>query len=179
MHSSQRSIEHRDFLVSDGLYDIQHLSLTPQKLAWIWDMVKSYKTLHSDYGDKTGNTFVNRITSNSSVWFQVMQGDVMVGVVFADLMNGWTDMEGHFFFFDKKPTEKIKVCQNLLKWLFVEFPSLDRISVNVPSIYFSTKRLVLRLGFKEEGAKRNGTRIGGRTHDLVAYGILREDVLNG
>lgn len=178
MLSSERKAPDSSVLVQEDGYEVRHLQLTPELVAWIWERVRTYRTLFSDLGRKDTQSFIDRLLSIDSMWFQVTKDQELVGIMFASEFRDMSDCDAHFFFFDKKPKSKIKMVRAFLRWIFTEMPTLSRVSVRVPEIYFSTKRLVTHIGFKEEGIKRRAMLIGGRWHNVTLFGLLREEMLD-
>ena len=69
--------------------------------------------------------------------------------------------------------------KNMLKYVFKEFPTLRRLSVEIP-MYVSkhTFGFTYALGFRKEGRKRSCVLYKGEWFDVTCFGILREEALN-
>lgn len=140
--------------------------------------MQGYRTLFSDLTRGDESNFVAVMCKPYSLWIEVMNDHVPVGVIYFTELDMEIDCNAHMIFFDRKPSEKFLVCKQLLEEMFKEHPRLERMSATVPGIYFSTLQLAKRLGFKLEGIKRHGTLMNGRWIDLKMLGILREEVLS-
>lgn len=72
-----------------------------------------------------------------------------------------------------------KVAEPVLGWVFKEVPSLLRLSAWTLASNAPACRVAEDLGFVEEGVMRDAAILGGRTQDLVLYGLTRRDFENG
>jgi len=155
-------------------WTVQDLTLSMDKLNRIWRMLKRSRTLFSDLTINDVPNFIAVVTSENSLWFEVRENNVLIGIVWFGEMHQVTDCLGHMVFFDRRPAEKKQVCVLIVKWMFSNFP-LERISVNVPVIYDRTLSLLRTIGFTTEGKKRHASLIGGKWQDHILYGITREE----
>jgi len=156
-------------------WTVREVELTPEKTDAIWQMLKKYKTLFSDLTRDDPQNFVKIITDKDTMWFEVIEYDVIVGIIWFGEMWKITDCEAHMVFFDRQPSEKVGVCKEMVKWMFANFP-LHRITVAPPAIYHATIRLLEKIGLKREGCKRQSVLIGGKWNDQLIYGILRNEI---
>lgn len=153
---------------------VRELVLTWPKVTQLWNDMQAYKTLFSDLTRGDFNNFLRLVTQPNTVWFEVMEGEKTIGVLWLSDLELMIDANAHMVFFDRKPQEKVGVCKELIRWAFSNIP-LQRISVELPIIYYATIRLVEKLGFKYEGTRRRSVLIGG-WKDVKMFGILREEV---
>lgn len=158
---------------------IRRLEASPEKLWALWELMQGYRTLFSDLTRGDVENFQSVMCKPYSLWLEVMNDHVPVGIIYFTEMDAEIDCNAHMIFFDRKPAEKFEVCRKLLADMFDAYPQLERMSATVPAIYLSTIRLAKKLGFRLEGTKRRGTLMGGKWIDLELYGILRSEVSHG
>lgn len=176
MLSSERGVEARCVLAY-GEWSVVELALTPEKLKWIWEEMNRFRTLFSDFTRGDFDTFYAVITSHDSVWLEILDGQGQtVGIAYWTDMLRMLDAECHLIFFDGKPAEKTELCREIARWFFIEYPQFHRMTATLPHIYHATIRLAKRIGFVEEGRKRQARLIGGRLVDEVILGLLAEEL---
>ena len=156
-------------------WSVREVELTPEKVKALWEMLQRYKTLFSDLTRNDIDNFVRVITAQNSMWFEVVDYDVIVGIIWFGDMWQVTDCNAHMVFFDRRPAEKVDLCRAVVRWMFDNFP-LRRITVSPPAIYHATLRLLEKIGFKQEGRKRDAVLLGGKWNDQIIFGILRQEV---
>lgn len=156
-------------------WTVRELELTQEKTLAVWQMLQRYKTLFSDLTRGKPSEFVQALTNPNNLWFEVIEYDVIIGIIWFSDLSQITDCTAHMVFFDRKPTEKAEVCREMIRWMFNNFP-LNRITVTPPAMYHATIRLLKRLGMKYEGCKRQSVLIGGKWNDQHFYGILRSEI---
>lgn len=159
-------------LVTCGQFTVHELLLTPDKAAYIWEMVNKFRTLFSDLTKGDVRNFLRFITDVDSIWFEIHDGEAMIGILCLTNMHKIVDTDAHIIFFDIMLSNKVQLCKEIVKWVFANFP-LERISVDVPSFYHRTRRLVQNIGFKLEGERRRGVLIGGNWVNVLLFGITR------
>lgn len=150
---------------------------TPDKVKKVWDEMNSHKSLFTDLtvGDK--KMFDILFLSQDNFWLEVVDKDnKLVGVMFLTNLQMVIDAQVHIVFFDRQLAEKVELCKQAIEWVFHHFP-LRRLSANIPSIYFATIRLAKKVGFKEEGRRRDVYLIGNKWVDEDVLGILRAEVI--
>lgn len=166
----------QDAIVTVDKWEVREMAaLSPEKIDALWGMLQKYRTLFSDLTIDDKANFIQAIIAPHTMWFEVVEHDVIVGIVWFSDMYQVTDCTGHMVFFDRLPAEKLRLCKGLVKWMFVQFP-LQRMTVTPPEIYFATIRLLLKIGLKYEGRKRQAVLLGGKWNDQMIYGILRSEV---
>lgn len=158
-----------------GKWHVQDMTLSPDKLRQVWRMLRKQRTLFSDLTSGDVGNFVASVTSSNSVWFEVRQNGVIVGIIWFGDLHLVTDCLAHMVFFDREILDKKEVCIAAMKWMFRNFP-LQRMSVTPPVMYKKTINFLKIVGFKQEGLKRRGSLIGGRWWDLAMFGITRIEV---
>lgn len=153
-------------------WEVKEMVLTWEKVETLWEMMRKFTTLFSDLTRNDFMNFFKVLTQQQTLWFEIWEGDSLVGMLWLTDMELTVDASAHMAFFDRKPAEKEAVVAALIRWVFQHYP-LHRMSVNVPRMYHATHRLVERLGFRREGTKREAVMIHGKWDDVKSYGMLR------
>ena len=109
------------------------------------------------------------------MWFEILVEGETAGIICIVNMHKIVDVDAHIVFFDRDLADKVGLGKAFAQWLFANFP-IERVTVDIPVIYYATVRLVRKIGFKDEGRKRNAVLIGGRWVDSYIFGLLREEV---
>jgi RimJ/RimL family protein N-acetyltransferase len=162
-------------LIQLDRWEVDHLRLSWEKVDQLWQMLRKRKTLFSDLTRDDFLNFVQAISSPNSVWLEVREQGVVVGLIYFSEMHKVVDCTGHMVFFDRRPAEKLDLCRAVVKWMFDSFP-LHRMTVTPPVVYHATSRLLGRLGFTREGSMRQAVLLGGKWIDQLIFGITREEV---
>lgn len=156
---------------------VRELLLDPIKVLWIWEEMNKYRSLFSDLTKGDLKNFTVLLSQPDSLWFEVIdETSKIVGIMYLTHMHRVIDCEVHIIFFDRKPAEKVRLCRQVLSWVFERYP-FRRMTATIPSIYYRTIKLAMNVGFKEEGRKRESQLMGNRWVDEVILGILRHEVI--
>jgi len=178
--SEQRSVKASSFLITIGLWHVQELVLTQQKIDWLWSQVKRYPTLFSDLTKGKAHAFLDLLEVPYSYWLEILDtDDKTIGIVYVTDLGQQIDANFHLFFVDRDLSNKSELVKEILDHVFNKFPALHRLTATMPDIYFATKRLAIKSGFKLEGTIRESLLIGGKWRHEARYGILAKEVLNG
>lgn len=156
-------------------WTVRECELSPQKVDALWLQLQKYRTLFSDITKGDKSNFIRVITAPHTMWFEVVEYDVIVGIIWFGELWQVTDCVAHMVFFDRQPSEKIELCKAVVRWMFDNFP-LQRMSVTPPAIYHATIRVLEKIGFKREGCKRDAVLLGGKWNHQLLFGILRHEV---
>jgi RimJ/RimL family protein N-acetyltransferase len=165
-----------DVLFEVDKWQVRELSgLSPDKVDALWQMLQKHKTLFSDVTAGNKENFVQALIAPNTMWFEVREEGVLVGVIWFGQMYEVTDCLAHMVFFDRRPAEKLEVSREMMRWMFKSFP-IHRITVMPPVIYYAVIRLLEKLGMRQEGRKRESVLLGGKWVDQLIFGILRTEV---
>lgn len=178
--SSERSSEASDILIKHGPWRVKELELVPGKSLWLWNEMKKYRTLFSDFTKDNEQLFIAILRDPYSYWLEVIdEDDQTVGMMYVTDLDMLTDANIHLMFFDRKAAEKSELVKEMVELVFKKFTTLNRLTASFPELYHATIRLARRAGFTEEGRRRAVTMIGGRPQDELIFGILAEEALSG
>jgi len=158
-------------------YDVLEMRFTLEKAKWLWDEMNKYRTLWNDFTRGDFNSWYAILVSKDSYWLEVWKDEQLVGVVYWTDMFQFVDVQVHAMFFDRDLAGKTEICQRIAWWFFLKFPECHRMTATIPSIFHSTVRLLKRMGFKEEGRKRESLLMYGNRVDQMIFGLLASEVL--
>lgn len=156
-------------------WDVYQLELTPEKLDNMWATFQKYKSLFSDHNRNDKEGWIQYLLSPDTYWLEIKEGDMSVGLIYFEGFSKGIEIIGHMVYYDRKPAEKLEVTRGILGFMFENFP-IQRIVVEIPEMYRATDRLLIRLGFRKEGKKRQAVLLGGTWKDTFLYGLLRSDL---
>ena len=153
-------------------WELRPMSMDIRHLAETWIKLQAFPTLFSDATKGDIKNWISLLQDQEYVWYEVFEGDQVVGLIYVQLQGDDADL--HIMFFDRKPAEKKDLVRFFCRFLFDSLPELERISCVVPAMYFSTCRLASAIG-KWEGTRRKAVVIGGNRVDVHLYGLLRNE----
>lgn len=148
------------------------MQFTPDKAKWLWDEMNKYRTLWNDFTRNDFNSWLDQILRLDSFWLEVTKDGEPCGVVYWTDLWQFIDVNVHCMFFDRDLASKTELCRMIAVWFFNKFPEATRMTATIPAIYHTTSRLLKRLGFKEEGRKRESLLMYGNKVDELIYGLL-------
>lgn len=153
------------------------LTLSPAKVNWLWTKLSGRPSEFSEFVAPDPAAFEAALLSQSLLWYEFpAEEEKSGGLIALSHTEGETDATIRVLMVDKRPGEKMDAFRNWIKFVFANFP-VNRITVEIPDLHFALKRLVDRAGFRREGTKRDGTRMGGRWVNVGIHGILRSEVV--
>lgn len=157
------------------------MPLSIDNLKEVWERSKEHTTLFSQEVRADFNKFIslfvkegrNGIEATGLFWVV----DDFVGVFYmTEIMDH--DALVHYSFFDGRFKGRAELARRMLKFAFEKF-NFVRLTAVVP-VYAPPALTFARLvGFSEEGRKRKAILYKDSWHDLILFGVLREEVLNG
>lgn len=176
----QRGTKTSRVLVHNDKYEVKELRVTQAKVVWIWEEMRKYKTLFTDFDRYDVMKFGSLIEDQWTYWLEVVDSaNNIVGIIYITDLDKYVDANISIVFFDRRPAEKLALVKATIEVVFDRFPSLHRLTLSVPSIYHATIRLAKKLGFTREGTKRQSILMGSRWIDEEIYGILASETVYG
>jgi Acetyltransferases, including N-acetylases of ribosomal proteins len=176
--SSERETNPRRILVCSGSWRAYELELTADKIKWLWDEMSHYRSLFNDLTRGDITNFCAVMTLEDSFWLEVTdQEDNIVGLIYWTNMSQVIDTDAHVMFFDRKPAEKVALCREAAKYFFLHNPQCNRMTATLPIIYHASIRLAKKIGFRQEGVKRQSQLMGHKYVDEVIFGLLASEIL--
>ncbi|MEK0324153.1 MAG: GNAT family protein [Nitrosopumilus sp.] len=164
-------------------FGIRKEYMTPAKIGELWNEFKKHDVLFMDEIKGDPEAFIDIMLNPRSMWMEIfsLEKDKPIGIASLNKIIPGFDAEGHFSFWDGKGSGRENLSLLILKWVFTRY-KLRRITGMIPLNQKGTLRFIKRLGFQEEGVKREGTLRHGRWIDLAIFGLLHselEEALNG
>lgn len=166
---------HAGCVLKHDRWQVVPLELTPEKLLWLWKEMNGYKALFSDTTKGDVANFMTLVQLPDSYWLEVLEGGKPVGIIY------WTDMcdlisaQVHVIFWDRKLGEKVELCREVARHFFRTFPH-HRIEAVLPVTYHPTLKLAKKIGFVQEGIKRQSKVMDGKRVNEVIFGLLDSEI---
>ena len=110
------------------------------------------------------------------MWFEVTKDETPVGILYMHRVIPHFDGVAHFAYWDKVGRGREPLMLDTLRYMMEQY-DLRRVSVEVPAYQQGTIRIIKRLGFQEEGIRREGVIYKGEWVDQILFGILRADII--
>ena len=148
-----------------------------EKIGELWNNFKRHDVLFNDEIKGNAEAFIDIMMDPRSVWMEIysLSKEVPVGVFSISKVIPGFDGWAHFGFWDGKGRGKEDLSLRTARWVFDRY-KLHRMSVEVPVNQSGTIRFIHRLGFSEEGIRREGTVRHGKWIDLLNFGLLRSEL---
>jgi RimJ/RimL family protein N-acetyltransferase len=165
-------------ILTVGEYEVFDLVLTPEKLKWMWEQLMAHPALALEYGPPGARGFVDMLMNANNIYFEVVKEGIPVGVLFMTDINDPRLREIHAIFYDSALSNKVKVCQELAKYVFTTY-AFQRLTAAIPESFGATARLLQKVGFRMEGKKKKAAFIKTRWQDVLMFGLLPEYLEEG
>ena len=165
------------------------LRLTPEKATLILDSLIKHETMFSDYQPACPEVcgqcvlcwqrkaaVAHNIASPKAMVWEVWNDAELCGILWlADVVPGH-DARCELAFWDGKLSGKAKLINSLFQGpVFGEPLNLHRVTVEIPRYMHALGRwLERRVGFQQEGIRREAMLKDGTWHDKLLYGKLRD-----
>jgi RimJ/RimL family protein N-acetyltransferase len=147
------------------------------KITELWKLYSEHETLFSDHTEGRLEPFLDMLMNPRSIWFEFYhtEQEAPVGVAYLTRIIPFFDAEAHLAFWDGIASGRQPVVWELMDMMFEEF-NLRRISAAIPVYQSGTIRFVKKLGFQEEGTRRDAVLKHGGWFPQTLLGILREEL---
>lgn len=162
-------------LLTVDKWDVCEMKLSWEKIALLWKRLEEHKSLFSDLTRGDFDNYVRLLMQPNSYWLEVYEDEELCGIVYFEGLESSVEAYIHVVMLDRRSAEKLPVYDAIIKHMFSEFP-LNRISCVPAANYYGTIRTLKKLGFKQEGIKRDAMLLHGRWIDAIMLGILRSEV---
>lgn len=153
------------------------------KIGELWNEFKRHDVLFMDEIKGDPEAFIDIMLNPRSMWMEVfsLEHDKPIGIIsLSNIIPGF-DATGHFAFWDGKGSGRENLALHVAQWLFNRY-RLRRMTAMIPLNQKGVIRFTKRLGFQQEGVKREGTLRHDQWIDLAIFGLLHselEEALNG
>lgn len=151
--------------------------LDAAKVGELWRIASRHEVLFSDFTAGKIEPFLQILFDPSSIWLEIFrEGSGPVGVAYLNHIIPRFDALGHFAVWDGVASGREEIFWLIAEWMFSNF-ELRRISCEIPPYQSGVIRFTKRLGFKQEGVKREAVVHRGRWFPLLLFGMTLEDWL--
>jgi len=150
--------------------------LTPNKIRELWLEYSKHDVLFSDYTRGKVEPFITSILNPRSFWFELFDNESSrpIGIAsITDIIPKY-DAKGHFAFWDRIGSGREKLIWTLMDICFQEF-DLHRMSAEIPAYQRGTIRSTKRLGFSQEGEKKESIFHKGAWMNTIIFGITVDE----
>jgi len=152
-----------------------------RKIAALYVESAEHDVLFSDYTRGDPEAFLDMFMNPRSVWLEIVRktdGKTVGCAYMTDVLLHF-DADAHFAVWDGVGSGREPVFVELIKWAMNRY-HLKRMSCEIPASHSGTIRMVRRLGFSEEGVRRDAVlHTNNDWLDAIMFGILYEEVNDG
>lgn len=142
------------------------------RLLWLWGQLLTQDYAYDDMAQALGaQGFLNQLFQPASEWYEVGDDGIVVASGILPKCNAmvhfaqWGDIELREMF----PIQTQWFDSLFTRW------QLNRLTAYIPAFNKQAVRMVTLTGFKYEGEMRKAFLKHGTYHNLLIYGILREE----
>lgn len=155
----------------------RNYSLSPDRIRDLWIEASKHKYLFSDYTEGKLEPFVLLLANPRSVWLEIVKdgSEKPIGVAYiTDILSGF-DAVAHFAFWDSIGSGREPLALFIAEWVMDRY-SLHRLSAQIPPYQRGTIRFAKRLGFVDEGEKREAVIRDGEWQPLLLFGLTKNEL---
>lgn len=151
--------------------------LTPQKIQELWIEFSKHDSLFTDYTQGKVEPFLDVLFDSRAIIAEVynVTDETPYGSLMLNRVILGFDAMAHFTVWDSKASGKELLFLLMMKEWMTEF-NLHRLSAEIPGHMTGVMRFAKRLGFVEEGIRREGNLSKGAWMDMTMFGILRSEL---
>lgn len=158
------------------------LPLTINNIRMFWERSKEYKILfwtpvnnEAEFAELLLYSDGHDVVKPRGLLWVV---DNFVGVFYMSNIVPGIEADVHYSFFDGRQRGRVPLVKEMLKYGFSKY-GFQRFNAYIPAYAMKVTSFAAGVGFKEEGRKRNAVEFRDGWADVLLYGILRDEVLNG
>lgn len=172
----------------DVEYTVSPLIFTPDNLNTFWSKSSKYPTLfnaeiRADFAKFlevfAGQDAANNIFAKGLFWKISSPEDDFLGVFYMTDIDIPVEATVHFSFFDGRIRGRGPLARKMLEYVFNQY-RFHRLNAALP-VYVvpAAFKFVEEIGFQKEGRKRRAVEFDSKYFDVINYGLLKDEVLNG
>lgn len=150
------------------------LVLTEEKIKYLWEQMQRFPIVFDDFSKGNYENFLSKFFVPSNVFIDIGPN---LGLAAGFATKPGLDSVLHLVMFDRRLRGREETFKEIMGYFFDKL-KLRRMTAMIADDAIFAKRLVMRLGFKEEGCMRKSILRDGEFKDTYVYGILREE-MNG
>lgn len=163
-------------VMTEGDFVVVHMKLLSR--AWLeelWEKVQAHRSMFWEPSHAELENFVDILFTRGWLFFEVYKFGSLIGFFYFTNVDKLTDVQFHGIAFDRRLTDKAKVIQRIIGWLFENY-HLQRIEALTAVPFRATVRFLERVGFVKEGIRRKAVIYRGQWKDQAVYSVTREEV---
>lgn len=152
--------------------------LDKNKVQELWGVFKEHPVIFSDEIEGQFERFLDVLLDPLTVWFEVydeIQGKP-VGLYFLTNIYPGYEATGHFAYADRITQGRERMAWQMMEVCFNTY-DLHRIQVEIPDYQTGTLRAARKLGFVDEGVKREAALKRGKWVDVLILSMLRSELM--
>ncbi len=151
--------------------------MNPTKIKEIWEHAKEFDILFTDHTRGDFTVFMDILMNPTSVWLEIYRetDDRSIGLFILSHVLPNYDAQAHFTFWDSIAGGRQDLILQAAEVLFKAY-NLRRMSAHVPKYMAGVIRFVKKLGFKEEGEKREAFLKNGEWVPAILLGLLESEL---
>lgn len=146
--------------------------LTPEKIDSLWQKFSAFPVTADDFTKGSKQVFVDSLLQPNNIFYEI--GDEL-GLASATCVRPNMDALVHLVMFDKRLRGRERLFTDILTELFIRC-RLHRCTAVVCETQATARKLLVRLGFVQEGVMRQATLRNGEYLDLYVYGLSRVEL---
>lgn len=165
-----------------GYRTIRFSKLSKEKLRYYYEKMKEFDVLFNDWirGDET--EFIHSFLRNDGQGGIEATGIIWevddVGIIFLTQIVPGAKANAHFTFWDKRLKGREDLVREFLEIGMKEL-QFKRVEVEIPFYAYPLFKFVEKVGFKNEGRKRNAILYKNQWFDTNLYSVIPEDFEDG
>lgn len=149
-----------------------------KKIADMYMESSKHDVLFSDFTQGNLESFVTLFLNPRSVWFEIRRtrDQKIIGAAYATDVILQYDADAHFTVWDSIGAGREPIFTEIMRYVMQRY-NLKRISAWIPAYQRGAIRMIRRLGFTEEGRKRDAIlHKEGEWIESILFGILWEEL---
>jgi len=165
----------------DGVeYSVRAMPLTLERIREAWEGFSQFEVF-SDDGPQDLAAFTRYVIETRGMWFEAIGDGKSVGLIYiSNMVQSYNHDEMisamiHAVVWDAKAAPRRVVMEEFFRRLF-PLLKLHRLEGQIPAHHAGAIRTLKKLGFSEEGRKREAARYKGSWFDVIVLSLLESEV---
>jgi hypothetical protein len=134
--------------------------------------MKKFPQVFDDFSKGDYDNFISQFFVPNNVFIDIGPG---LGLAAGFAVKPGLDAVLHLVMFDRRLRGREGIFREIMEYFFKHL-QLKRMTAMIADDCLTARKLVQRLGFKEEGCMKKSILREGLLHDTYIYGILREEM---
>lgn len=152
--------------------EVKEANFSKAKLLALWNKVKDFDRIYSDWDRCDELAFYDRILSSNTHVLETENGILIIDNLLPNIRG-----QVHVIFWDKKLSNKTAMLKQCIAWAFDRF-QLERMEAVIPEFARALRRFMTeKLHFTFEGRLRKRMLYKGEYTDSLIFSLIREEIL--